>query len=124
MTYIDGFVLPVPKANKEAFIKYAEDMDPIFIELGALRVMECWGDDIPDGKQTDFRQSVKATDDETVVFSFVEWPDKETRDRAYDQMNEIAKTDERWDPEKNPMPLDGHRMFWGGFNPVFDLKKT
>lgn len=124
MTYIDGFVLPVPKANKEAFIKYAEEMDLIFIELGALRVMECWGDDIPDGKQTDFRKSVNATDDENVVFSFVEWPDKETRDRAYDQMREIAKTDERWDQEKKPMPLDGHRMFWGGFTPVFDLKKT
>jgi len=123
MSYIDGFVLPVPKANKEAFIKYAEDMDAIFIELGALRVMECWGDDIPDGKQTDFRKSVKATEDETVVFSFVEWPDKETRDKAYEKMHEIAKTDERWDQEKNPMPLDGNRMFWGGFNPVFDLKQ-
>ena len=123
MSYIDGFVLPVPIANREAFVKYAEAMDPIFMELGALRVLECWGDDIPDGKHTDFRKSVQASDEETVVFSWVEWPDKETRDKAYKQIQEIAKTDDRFNPDKYPMPFDGLRLIWGSFRPVLELNK-
>lgn len=122
MSYIDGFVLAVPKANRQKFIDHADMADGIFIEMGALRVLECWADDVPDGKQTDFRMAVKATQDEDVVFSWIEWPDKATRDAAMARMMSPDFKDERMDPEKNPMPLDGKRMIFGGFNPVVDIK--
>ena len=86
MSYIDGFVIAVPTANKQKFIDHARHLDPIFLELGALRVIEAWGDDVPDGKVTDFRRAVQATADETVAFSWVEWPDKATRDAAMAKM--------------------------------------
>ena len=76
MSYIDGFVIAVPTANKQKFIQHARHLDPIFIELGAIRVIEGWGDDVPDGKVTDFRRAVQATAEETVAFAWVEWPDK------------------------------------------------
>lgn len=103
MTYIDGFVLAVPTANKQKFIDHANLGDSVFMELGATRILECWGDEVPDGKQTDFRRAVQATADETVVFSWVEWPDKATRDRAMSQMEARMKTDDRMNPEKNPI---------------------
>ncbi|NND45775.1 MAG: DUF1428 domain-containing protein [Xanthomonadales bacterium] len=122
MSYVDGYVIAVPTADKQKFIEHAENIDVIFTEMGALRVLECWADDVPTGKVTDFRRAVKANDDETVVFSWVEWPDKATRDAAYKRMEEMMATDERFDPEKNPMPFDGARMIYGGFAPVVDLK--
>ena len=82
MTYVDGFVIAVPKANKQKFIEHANKGDSVFTELGATRILECWGDDVPDGKVTDFRRAVQANDDEAVVFSWIEWPDKATRDAA------------------------------------------
>ena len=82
MSYIDGFVIAVPTANKQKFIEHARHFDPLFIELGAIRVIEGWGDDVPDGKVTDFRRAVQATAEETVAFAWVEWPDKATRDAA------------------------------------------
>jgi uncharacterized protein YbaA (DUF1428 family) len=123
MSYIDGFVIAVPTANKEKFIKHANEADSIFMELGASRILECWGDDVPAGKLTDFRRAVQANDDETVAFSWVEWPDKATRDSAFAKMQEMMKTDPRMDPAKNPMPFDGKRMIFGGFAPVVTLKK-
>lgn len=123
MTYIDGFVLAVPTANKQKFIDHANLGDSVFMELGAVRILECWGDDVPDGKLTDFRRAVQAKEDETVVFSWVEWPDKATRDRAMSQMEDRMKTDDRMNPEKNPMPFDGMRMIYGGFAPVVTLEK-
>ncbi|GGA73790.1 hypothetical protein GCM10011521_09890 [Arenimonas soli] len=117
MSYVDGFVLAVPNANKQAFLDFAGKFDPIFKEFGALRVVECWGDDVPDGKQTDFKRAVQCKDDETVVFSWIEWPDKETRDAGMKKMME----DPRMDPKTNPMPLDGARMIYGGFRPVLDI---
>ena len=123
MSYIDGFVIAVPKANKQKFIDHAKLVDSLFMELGAVRILECWGDEVPDGKQTDFRRAVQAKQDETVVFSWVEWPDKATRDRAMAQMQERMKTDDRMNPEKNPMPFDGMRMIYGGFEPVVTLEK-
>lgn len=118
MAYIDGFVIAVPTANKQKFIDHAKRADAFFLELGATRIVECWADDVPDGKLTDFHRAVQATGDETVVFSWVEWPDKATRDAAYPKMME----DPRMDPTKNPMPFDGARMIYGGFAPVVELK--
>ena len=117
MSYIDGFVLAVPNANQQAFLDFASKFDPIFKEFGALRVVECWGDAVPDGKQTDFKRAVQCKDDETVVFSWIEWPDKETRDAGMKKMME----DPRMDPKTNPMPLDGARMIYGGFRPILDI---
>lgn len=118
MTYIDGFVIAVPNVNKQKFIEHAHAAGNVFLELGALRVMECWGDDVPRGKQTDFHRAVQAKEDENVLFSWVEWPDKATRDAAHVAMPERMMTDDRLNPEKNPMPFDGMRMIYGGFTPV------
>jgi uncharacterized protein YbaA (DUF1428 family) len=127
MTYIDGFVIACPAANKEKFIEHAKLGDSVFMDLGALRIVECWGDDVPEGKTTDFRMAVKAEDDEAVIFSWIEWPDKATRDAAMatmtEWMNDPSKADPRMDPEKNPMPFDGKRMIFGGFVPVVELSK-
>ena len=117
MPYIDGFVIAVPTANRQKFIDHARTFDPIFIEFGATRVIEGWGDDVPDGKVTDFRRSVQATPEETVVFSWIEWPDKATRDAGMKKMME----DPRMDPSANPMPFDGKRMIFGGFESVVEL---
>lgn len=123
MAYIDGFVIAVPTANKQKFIKHAQDGDSMFIEMGATRILECWGDDVPVGKTTDFRMAVKARDDESIVFSWIEWPDKATRDAGMAKMMDPNNNDPRMDPEKNPMPFDGSRMIFGGFAPVVTLQK-
>ncbi|MFT6473296.1 DUF1428 domain-containing protein [Qipengyuania profunda] len=119
--YIDGFVMAVPTANKDKFTAHAEMADNVFIDLGATRVIECWGDDVPDGETTDFRKAVKAKDDEAVVFSWIEWPDKQTRDAAMAKIMSEDFSDERMDQEKNPMPFDGKRLIFGGFAPVAEL---
>jgi uncharacterized protein YbaA (DUF1428 family) len=121
MSYVDGFVIAVPTANRQRFIDHANLGDSVFMELGAVRVIECWGDDVPAGTLTDFRRAVQAKDDETVVFSWIEWPDKATRDAAMARLQTLMKTDERMSPEKNPMPFDGRRMIFGGFAPVVEL---
>ena len=123
MAYVDGFVLAVPSTNKQQFIEHAQFFDSMLLEMGATRILECWGDDVPDGKVTDFRRAVQATGEEAVCFSWVEWPDKATRDAAFAEMEEKMKTDERFNPEKNPMPFDGKRMIFGGFVPVVTLEK-
>ncbi|SFR12164.1 DUF1428 domain-containing protein [Poseidonocella sedimentorum] len=126
MSYIDGFVIAVPTANKQAFIDHALNADGVFADLGALRVVECWGDDVPDGKITDFARAVQATAEETVVLSWVEWPDKATRDAAQKTMmgwmENPETADPRWDNERHPMPFDGARMIFGGFAPLVDLR--
>jgi uncharacterized protein YbaA (DUF1428 family) len=121
MSYIDGFVIAVPTANKQQFIDHAKLFDVLFIEMGATRILECWGDDVKAGQWTDFRRAVDAKDEEAVVFSWVEWPDKATRDAAMANMENLMKSDPRWDPAKNPMPFDGKRMIYGGFVPVVEL---
>ena len=115
MSYIDGFVIAAPTADKAKFIDHANRMDKIFLEMGALKVVEGWGDDVPDGSVTDFKKAVQAKDDETVVFSWIIWPDKATRDAAMERM----RTDERMMSE--PMPFDGKRIIFGGFTPVVEL---
>jgi uncharacterized protein YbaA (DUF1428 family) len=122
MSYIDGFVIACPKANRQKFIDHANTGDSMFMEMGAIRVIECWADDVPDGTLTDFRRAVQATEDEDVIFSWIEWPDKETRDKGYALMMDPDNKDPRMDQEKNPMPFDGKRMIWGGFRPVVDMK--
>lgn len=127
MSYIDGFVIAIPKANKAAFTEHARTGDPVFMELGATRILECWEDDVPDGTLTDFRRAVQAKPDEAVAFSWVEWPDKATRDAAHARMVQMmdgsVAVDPRMDPEKNPMPFDGKRMIFGGFVPIVTLEK-
>jgi len=122
---MDGFVIAVPTANKQRFVEHAKLGDSVFMELGALRVVECWGDDVPKGEVTDFFKAVSAKDDETVVFSWIEWPDKQTRDAAYakmaDWMKNPEEADPRMNPEKNPMPFDGKRLIYGGFAPLVEL---
>lgn len=113
MPYVDGFVLAVPTAKKQAFKEQAESFSKIFEEFGATRVMECWGDDVPTGKLTDFKMAVKAEEGESVVFSWIEYPSKEVRDAA----NAKMRTDERM--KAADMPFDGKRMIFGGFMPLF-----
>jgi uncharacterized protein YbaA (DUF1428 family) len=121
MSYIDGFVIAVPTPNKQEFINHAKKAGSVFKELGATRILECWGSDVPDGKLTDFRKAVQAKKDETVVFSWIEWPDKAKRDAAMARMDELMRTDDRLNPDKNPMPFDGKRLIYGGFAPVVEL---
>ena len=120
MSYIDGFVLAVPTANKQQFIQHANLGDSAFIDHGATRVVECWGADVPQGQTTDFQGAVAARDDETVVFSWIEWPDKARRDEVMGRMDELGKSDVRLDPSRNPMPFDGRRMIYGGFRPIVE----
>src|SRR5690554_6256895 len=113
MAYIEGFVLAVPAGNKEAYRKAATDALPRFKEYGATRLVEAWGDDVPDGKVTDFKGAVKAQPGEVVVFSWIEYPDKATRDHANERMREEMK-------ETTEMPFDAQRMIYGGFTPLND----
>jgi uncharacterized protein YbaA (DUF1428 family) len=117
MTYIDGFVIPVKLSDKEAFIEHARKADQLLMDEGALRIVECWPEDVPEGKQTDFYRAVDRQDGETACFSWIEWPDKGTRDKAFAAMME--------DPEiaAMPYPFDGKRMIFGGFEPVVVLEK-
>ena len=114
MSYVDGFVLAVPKAKKAEYQAMAVKTWAVFKEFGAIRQVECWGDDVPDGKVTDFRGAVKAGDDEIVVFSWVEYPSKAVRDAA----NQKLLTDPRMAGME--APFDGQRMIYGGFAPILD----
>jgi uncharacterized protein YbaA (DUF1428 family) len=116
MTYIDGFVAAVPTANREKYKKYAEGAAGIFKEHGALKIVECWGDDIPEGEITSFPMAVKRKDDETVIFSWITWPSKEVRDNAWKALID----DPRMQPDKNSMPFDGKRIIYGGFQVLLE----
>jgi uncharacterized protein YbaA (DUF1428 family) len=118
MSYVDGFVVPVVKANKDAYLEMAKFTAPIFREHGATRVAECWADDVPDGKVTDFKRAVKAEADETIVFSWIEWPSKQARD---DGMKKFM-ADPRMIENNTPMPFDGKRLIMGGFATMLDVK--
>ncbi|HEV2560404.1 MAG TPA: DUF1428 domain-containing protein [Microvirga sp.] len=117
MSYVDGFVAAVPAANKDLYRQHAADAAPLFQEFGATRFVECWGDDVPDGKLTDFRRAVQAKDDEIVVFSWIEYPSKEVRDAAMQKM----MSDPRMQAIGETMPFDGKRMIFGGFAPILDI---
>jgi uncharacterized protein YbaA (DUF1428 family) len=114
MAYIDGFVIPVAPGKKEAYRKMAAEAAPFFRKHGALEIVECFEDDVKDGKVTDFRRAVNAQPGEHIVFSWIVWPSKEVRDAASKAMME--------DPEMKPgadMPFDMQRMIVGGFDPIF-----
>jgi uncharacterized protein YbaA (DUF1428 family) len=115
MSYIDGFVIPVPTAKKQAYRDMCERTTPVFREYGALKVVECWGDDVPEGKLTSFPMAVKREPDETVVFSWIVWPSKEVRNAA---MQKVMA-----DPRMqlgSDTPFDGKRLIYGGFETLFE----
>ncbi len=116
MPYVDGFVVAVPTANKEKYRQVAEQAAAVFKEHGALKVVECWGDDVPEGKVTSFPMAVKRQPDETVVFSWIVWASREARDRGM----KAAMADPRLQPDAQPMPFDGQRMIYGGFEVIVD----
>ena len=112
--YVDGFVLAVPNDKREAYTEMATKAAKVFLEHGAVRDVEAWGIDTPVGEVTSFPRSVQAEDGESVVFSFVEWPDEATRNAGWEKV----MADERMKPDPDTMPFDGKRMFWGGFSPI------
>lgn len=118
MTYVDGYLIPVPSANKEKYRALAEEAAPYFKKHGAIRVVECWGDDVPEGKLTSFTMAVKREESESIVFSWIEWPSKAVRDvgnkKAMDEM--MANTS--WTPDH--CPFDPKRMIFGGFQPIVE----
>jgi uncharacterized protein YbaA (DUF1428 family) len=116
MSYVDGFVAAVPTANREAFLAHAKDSAVIFKEHGAMKCVECWGDDVPEGKVTSFPMAVKREDGETVVFSWVLWPSKVARDAGWEKI----MADPRMTAEANPLPFDGKRLIFGGFEAILE----
>ncbi|MDO9364402.1 MAG: DUF1428 domain-containing protein [Sphingopyxis sp.] len=116
MGYLDGYVVPVPEGNKEAYRALAQKMSAVFIDSGATRVVEAWGDDVPDGKVTDYARAAHKKDDENIVYSWVEWPSKEARTKGWEKM----MADERMKPDGSDTPFDGTRMIYGGFAPIVE----
>src|ERR1700760_4566516 len=103
MSYVDGFIAAVPTANREGFLRHAKALATVFKEFGALEVVECWGDDVPEGKLTSFPLAVQRKADETVVFSWIVWPSRAVRDEGMKR----CMADPRMNPQTNPMPFDG-----------------
>lgn len=116
MPYLDGFVAAAPSARKEDYIAYAQKFWPIMKDHGALAMWECWGDDVPEGELTSFPMAVKAQEGEVVVFAWTLWPDKDTRQSAWEKL----ESDPRM-AEMHEMPFDGKRMIFGGFSTVLTL---
>lgn len=116
MEYIEGFVAAVPTTGKEAYIQHARNAAVIFKDHGATRLVECWGADVPSGEKTSFPMAVQCQDDETVVFSWISWPSRAARDAG--MKNVMA--DPRMNDGSNPMPFDGSRLIFGGFQMVVD----
>ena len=112
--YIDGCLIPVPVANLDAYREMADKHAAILKEYGATRTVDAWGDDVPDGKVTDYKGAVQAKNDEKVVYSWVEWPSKQARDKGWEK----AMADPRMKEMK--MPFDGQRVIYGGFQPILD----
>ena len=116
MTYVEGFILAVPENNKQAFIDHASAAFPLFEEFGVTRHVECWEDEVEDGKVTDMRRAVKAKPGEKIVFSWLEYPSKAARDSAYEKMISDPRME-----QMPPMPFDGTRMIYGGFEAISDV---
>ncbi len=116
MDYVDGYVVAVPNANKETYLKVATEVAAVFKENGAKQVVECWGDDVKPGKKTSFPQAVQCEPDESVVFSWIIWPSREARDVGMEK----AMRDPRMNPESIGMAFDGSRMIFGGFQMILN----
>jgi len=116
--YIDGMVASVPGGKHQAFVEHAAFMAARLKDKGALRVVNGWGTDVPDGKTTDFRRAVEAADGETVTFGWIEWPDKATHDAGWGALMADGTM------ESNPPPWDGPRAIFGGFVPIFDTDRA
>ncbi|MDF2178616.1 DUF1428 domain-containing protein [Aliiglaciecola sp. CAU 1673] len=116
MSYVDGYVVPVPTAKKNQYLALAKACAPVFNEHGALRIVENWGEDVPEGKLTSFPLAVALKEDETVVFSWIVWPSKAVRDEGMKK----AMEDPRMKPFEGNMPFDGKRMIFGGFQSMLD----
>ncbi len=117
MAYIDGFVAAVPNANREEYIKYSRKFDALFIEHGALSATECWEDDVPEGSLTSFPMAVKREPGESILFSWIKWPSKEVRTAAWEKLMRLPEMQ----PGTSPMPFDGKRMIYGGFETIVEL---
>jgi uncharacterized protein YbaA (DUF1428 family) len=116
MTYVEGFVVAVPAANRAEYLRHAQAAVPLFREFGVTRMVEAWGEDVPDGKVTDFKGAVQAGEDESVVFSWFEYPSKEAREAA----NAKMMVDPRMAEMGANMPFDGKRMIMSGFSAIVD----
>ncbi len=114
MNYVDGFVAAVPTANRDAYLKHAQLAAGIFKECGALSVVECWGDDVPEGKLTSFPMAVQRKGDETVIFSWVTWPSRSVRDEGWKKVMEDVRM------KDSAMPFDGKRVIYGGFEMILN----
>ena len=119
MSYVDGFIVPVPKANLAAYRKMARLAGKIWREYGALHYVECIGDDVPEGKVTSFPKAVKLKPGEIVVFSWVVYKSRADRNRIVPKVMADPRLGAQMDPKK--LPFDGKRMFWGGFKPIIEL---
>lgn len=117
--YVDGFVVPVPKAKVAAYRRLARQAGKVWMEYGALAYTECVADDVKPGKLTSFPQAVQLKDDEVVVFAWIVYPSRKSRDAINKKVMADPRLEKMMDP-KNP-PFDGKRMFWGGFESFVDL---
>lgn len=116
MSYVDGFVIPVPQGQKEAYRRMAEQAAAVFRDYGATHIVEAWGHDVPEGKVTDFYGAVKTEDGENVVFSWITWPSKQARDEGQKK----AMDDPRMTFPEGNMPFNPQRMIWGGFEVIVE----
>jgi uncharacterized protein YbaA (DUF1428 family) len=119
MSYVDGFVLPVPVANLDAYKKMARRAGKIWMEHGALQYIECVADDVKPGKVTSFPQAVQLKKDEVVVFSWIVYRNRRERDRINKKVMSDPRLADMMDPKS--LPFDGMRMFWGGFKPIVEI---
>ena len=119
MSYVDGYVLPVPKSNIEKYREIATKAGKIWREHGALEYRECVADDVKSGEVTSFPQAVKLKDDETVIFSYIVFESRQHRDEVNAKVMSDPRLADMMDPKS--MPFDGKRMFWGGFSPIVEL---
>lgn len=116
MAYVDGFVAAVPTENREKYREHAAIAAAVFKEYGALGTVECWADDVPEGELTSFPKAVQCKEHETVVFAWITWPSRDVRNAAWEKV----MADPRLQPDVNPMPFDGKRMIYGGFETILD----
>ncbi len=117
MNYVDGFVIAVPTAQKDKYLHHARVAADVFKDLGAIEIVECWGDDVPEGKVTSFTMAVKRKDDETVVFSWITWPSKAVRDAGMKKFMDDPRMKDMKD-----VPFDGQRMIFGGFQAILEKR--